>query len=142
MTSNPQIPDYAGTRFTILFYSTSATFPSRKIFRVIYAFSTPSNKIGNSFFVVLLCEVALQSSKYFAEQCDLSPNNEYRSRRFTPYEIHPWRNQLSISERGSYRIKRYKPRNDANLLYQRYPHILLRNPKSTGCLAAEATGAN
>ena len=108
--------DCAGTSFTIFAYNTSATFPSRKIFRVIYAFSTPSNKIGNSFFVVLLCKVALQSSKYFAEQCNLSSNNQYRSRRFAPDEIHPWRNQLSISERGSYRIKRYKPRIDANSL--------------------------
>ena len=54
--------DRAGTIFTILVYNKSAIFPSRKIFRAIYAFSTPSNKIGNSFFVVLLCEVALQSS--------------------------------------------------------------------------------
>jgi len=41
-------------------------------------------------------------------------------------------------KRGLYRIIRYRPRIDVNLLYQPRPHILLSNPQSTGCLAADA----
>jgi len=60
MLSNPKMPNCADTSstqlpaaaagFTIFFYTKSATFPSRIIFRIMQSVSTPSNKIGNSFF--------------------------------------------------------------------------------------------
>jgi hypothetical protein len=45
MTSNQQMPDRAGTSFTIFIYTKSATFPSRKISQSMDALITPGSQI-------------------------------------------------------------------------------------------------